>query len=357
MAGRGLYTFFDLDCVGGGGGCRGDGILWQMDTQDISSGVTGSSIFDFEGDGVAEVVYADECFTRVYSGPTGEVLFSGWRPSGTWLENPLIADVDGDFRAEMVVPTNAGGTHCPDVDPVHQGIRCDEPADCPSETCNGGLCRCVADEQCPEGYGCQPSLDGSPEQTCRAINLGPSVGIRVYSDARDAWVGSRPIWNQHAYAVTNVNDDGTIPRTSEVVNNWQVPELNNFRQNVQGDLASEGTPDLTSAGADTTCTETGELELRFRVCNRGAALVGTGIEVTAYAGPPSEGSAICSVTTGRVLGPGECEDLSCIWTEPPDETTVDVYLVADSEDHRTECFEENNTAVIPSVAGCGGPGK
>ena len=356
VAGRGVYTVFDLDCVGGGPGCRGDGILWQIDTQDISSGVTGSSIFDFEGDGIAEVVYADECFVRVYSGPTGEVIFSGWRPSGTWLENPIVADVDGDFRAEMVVPTNASGEHCPDVDPVHPGIRCDEPGDCPSGACNGGLCRCESDEHCPEDYGCRPSLDGSPEQTCRAVNLGSSVGIRVYRDARDAWVGSRPVWNQHAYAVTNVTDEATIPRTSEVVNNWQVPELNNFRQNVQGDLAREGTPDLTSDGGSASCNSDGVVELRFRVCNRGAALVGTGIEVTAHADSITEGDELCTVTTSRVLGPGECEDLACTWDGPPDEEPVDVYLFADSDGRRSECFEENNTAVIPSVTGCGGPG-
>ena len=47
------------------------GILWSRRTQDISSNVTGSSIFDFAADGVSEVVYGDECFTRVYNGQTG----------------------------------------------------------------------------------------------------------------------------------------------------------------------------------------------------------------------------------------------------------------------------------------------
>jgi len=38
--------------------------------------------------------------------------------------------------------------------------------------------------------------------------------VRVYRDTLDRWVGSRPIWNPRAYAVTNVEDNGRIPRTS-----------------------------------------------------------------------------------------------------------------------------------------------
>ncbi len=54
---------------------RTDGILWHQVSQDHSSNRTGTSLFDFEGDGRVEVVYADEVFTRVYDGRTGEVLF------------------------------------------------------------------------------------------------------------------------------------------------------------------------------------------------------------------------------------------------------------------------------------------
>ena len=78
-------------------------IAWARSTQDISSNITGSSAFDFEADGVTEVVYGDECFTRVYNGLTGDVLFSQYRSSCTWYENPLIADVD-DFDAARFCP-------------------------------------------------------------------------------------------------------------------------------------------------------------------------------------------------------------------------------------------------------------
>src|SRR5205823_4798822 len=49
-------------------------VLWQnTDTQDYSSRVTGSSVFDFEGDGKAEAIYNDEHDLRVYNGADGKV--------------------------------------------------------------------------------------------------------------------------------------------------------------------------------------------------------------------------------------------------------------------------------------------
>jgi len=67
--GPGSYTVFDLACVDGGGpgecaSGRTDGILWTRPVQDTSCGINGSTVFDFEGDGRAEVVYSDECYDR-----------------------------------------------------------------------------------------------------------------------------------------------------------------------------------------------------------------------------------------------------------------------------------------------------
>ena len=76
-AGGAQYAVFDFDCLAGGNpaGCGGQskttGVLWQQASQDQSSNVTGSSVFDFDANGTAEVVYADECFVRVYDGATG----------------------------------------------------------------------------------------------------------------------------------------------------------------------------------------------------------------------------------------------------------------------------------------------
>src|SRR5690606_16595561 len=95
-----------------------DGVLWVQPSQDLSSNITGSSIFDFNGDGAAEAVYRDECYIRVYDGRTGTVLFSAPASSGTGNEYPAIVDVDGDFATEIVVPrTNYNS--CPKPDPLY----------------------------------------------------------------------------------------------------------------------------------------------------------------------------------------------------------------------------------------------
>src|SRR5690606_25266418 len=65
--------------------------LWLQPTVDCSSANTGSSVFDFDGDGVAEVVYADEETLHIYAGPTGEPLFETCSTNGTLYEYPLVA--------------------------------------------------------------------------------------------------------------------------------------------------------------------------------------------------------------------------------------------------------------------------
>ncbi|HYO51216.1 kelch repeat-containing protein [Archangium sp.] len=146
-------------------------VKWTHSIQEYSSGKTTSTTFDFEGDGRTEVIYADELYLRIFDGVTGAVLWQTRHSSGTTHELPLVVDVDADGSAEIIVVENNHGS---------------------------------------------PGFNG----------------IRVFRDQEDAWVGTRGIWNQHAYSITNVNDDGTIP--AHPVANWLTPGLNNFRSNVPG---------------------------------------------------------------------------------------------------------------------------
>ena len=75
VAGASRFRVFDLGCRGGGMGCEAPFVRWSKPSQDASSRQTGASVFDFDGDGKAEAVYADECFLRIYSGTNGEVLY------------------------------------------------------------------------------------------------------------------------------------------------------------------------------------------------------------------------------------------------------------------------------------------
>jgi hypothetical protein len=312
-AGGTQYVVLDLDCVAGGdparcgGTARTDGILWAQPSQDGSSNVTGSSVFDFDADGAAEAVYADECFLRIYDGATGEVRYSAARSSGTTYENPVIVDVDGDFHTEIVSAANdyATGLVCPSTDPLR------------------------------------------PDAT-----YSMSHGIIVLRDVMDRWAASRPVWNQHAYAVTHVGDHGESPRSSAVAINWRDGALNNFRQNVQGDLAALGTPDLTASELSDRlrlpCDAAGMATLRARVCNRGALPMAAGFEVS-FRSDSRDGPELCRASSATFLAVGMCDEVECV-ASLPSATSIDVFVVADPDSTSEECHEENNWGVQPNVA-------
>ncbi len=65
--------------------------------------ITGTSVFDFQGDGKAEVLYNDECFFRVFEGATAKVLYERPNSHRTQTEYPIVVDVDGDSNSEIVV--------------------------------------------------------------------------------------------------------------------------------------------------------------------------------------------------------------------------------------------------------------
>ncbi len=154
------YSVFKKDCS----------VSWQAVTQDASSGNTGSSVFDFEGDGIAEAVYADETKLWVFSGVDGAVkLQSSEHSNATWLEYPAIADVDGDGQAQIVVANTS--------------------------------------------------------------YMANESGFTVFGDADKSWRSARKVWNQHAYHITNVTDNGHIPAVAD--RNWLT--YNNFRS---GDITS-----------------------------------------------------------------------------------------------------------------------
>jgi hypothetical protein len=316
-------------------------VLWQQASQDHSSRRTGSSVFDFNGDGQAEVVYGDECYVRIYDGLTGDVLFSQARFSSTWEENPIVADVDDDYAAEIVMPMSGpcNPTYCPPWDPLFKGLQCDVAADCPGGDCNEGYCRCATDDDCGFTYGCTDPLPDTPGtgQVCRARHLDCQPGLRVYRDARDHWASSRSIWNQHAYFVTNVNEDGTIPRTSDAEENWLAPGLNNFRQNVQGELTDIPGPDFTVGNLQAVC-EGESTRIVAEVCNRGGALIDSGVVVIFR---QEGGEELCRLATPEPVPPGMCMEVDCV---APVKAEGVFEAVADPDGAIEECIEDNNGA-------------
>jgi hypothetical protein len=281
---------------------RQDGsVLWAHSTKDYSSAVTGSSVFDFEGDGKAEVVYNDELFLRVYRGAgTGvdadgdgfndaDILIEIPNSSGTLLEYPLVVDVNNDGNAEIVVAAN--------------------------------------------NY----STVGSTTK-----------GIRVFADVSDNWVGTRRIWNQHAYHVTNINEDGTVPLNAK--RNFEEPGLNNFRQNVQGDglfNAPNLVPVIESVTADDCSTS--PVVIRFQIRNEGSLGVRAGTVTTAvFVSRNGVETLAATVTNTKNLAPGASETFEVLWT-PPESWAgqkFDVRIVTDDDgmgvQRHNECREDDN---------------
>jgi hypothetical protein len=311
---------FDLD--------EADGILWQQPSQDLSSGFTGSSVFDFAADGAAEAVYGDECFLRAYDGAAGTVIFSQAASSGTAAEYPIVADVDGDFRSELVVATNRRAITCPATDPLYQGAAC------------SGADGCAPGQTCPDGF-------------CR-VPYELTSGVRVYADESDLWASSRPSWNQFAYHVTHVEDDGVVPRTSAVERNREVPGLNNFRRNVLRGLPADASPDLTAFGADAPPCREGDLvqPLEAQVCDRGT-LSAPARALVEFRIDAQDGELACSVTTSAAIEPGACVEVSCDWLGTPINEEHDLWVIVDppagGPGALSECHEANNLAFAEHV--------
>jgi hypothetical protein len=132
---------------------------------DDTSGIASSTGFDFLGRGVADAVYGDQTSLFVYDGKTGANELTQSRSSGTIIEFPIVADVDNDSSADILVVSNDGS---------------------------------------------YPAL-------------------QVFEDQEKRWIPTRRIWNQHAYSVSNVREDSTIPAV--MPKSWQL--LNTYRTNAE----------------------------------------------------------------------------------------------------------------------------
>ncbi len=305
-------------------------VLWRTANHDLSSSVTGSTVFDFEGDGAAEVIYADECFVWVFDGRTGAVRWTGLTTSFTGTEASIVADVDGDGHAEIVVVSNG-------ADPSAMGWRCDmAPWN-------------VADPM-------MNRVAWTPPTGAAAYR-----GVRVFRDVARSWVGTRPLWNQHAYHVTNIclasdeactgtSYDGQIPRLER--RNWTLPWLNNFRQNVQQSglfNAADATVSLA-----VTCALPPTLVATVR--NLGEAVLPAGVRVDFFSRSADGGEArLGSATTTATLFPGAAQDLRVttpMGTNP--EGTYSARIITDPmRPTFRECRDDNNDSG-PARAPCPG---
>ncbi|MBQ9816592.1 MAG: VCBS repeat-containing protein [Proteobacteria bacterium] len=317
VAARYYYIVYSNDGTPNGGK-----VLWaDSKTIDYSSASTGSSVFDFEGDGIAEVVYGDEQHLHIYSGSGSGVdndgdgyndpkeIFSVANWSATGQEYPIVVDVDNDGSTEIVIASDL------------------------------------------------------------LTNNNETVGVRAFEDPGGQWVRTRRIWNQHYYHVTNINEDGTVP-LHEVVN-WTHPKLNNYRQNVQPSGVYNA-PNLVATGmtSDQKECEKGILKLTAKVENQGSLGIKAGLSVKFYAVVTIDGKdqkvLIGEKKVETVMPPGANASVTLDWNQ---EITVDgkkieikspvkIYYIVDeptegkSFGEFVECKEDDNAIAAQDVDLC-----
>lgn len=140
------FTAIDMYSVNGD-------LVWSVPNND-TGGQIGVSAFDFNGDGIDEVIVQEHFAVRVLNGLNGEVLSNVANSSATLREYPIVVDLEGDNNAELVVVSN--------------------------------------------DYNSLYSINN---------------GVTVYGAADNGkpWKNATRIWNQHSYHQTNINQDGTVP--------------------------------------------------------------------------------------------------------------------------------------------------
>lgn len=210
-------------------------LLWSRLTTDESASTT-MSLFDFTQSGDAQLVYRDQDSLRILNGATG-ITLAGYplSASSTVDEYPIVADVNGDGAAEIIVS---------------------------------------------------------------ASNVASGTGeLRVYASAGVPWAPARKVWNQFSYNPVYVNDDLTIP--SYPLNPSTIfcksdgigynRPFNNFLQqgtslNEEGDMLYFG-PDLTFSGQRPVIFYnelTDKLEITMTIGNVGNAVFPSPITVSIY---------------------------------------------------------------------------
>ncbi|MDR2041160.1 MAG: hypothetical protein LBP98_02435, partial [Tannerella sp.] len=256
------YHMYALDYAPGN--APGDRLVrkWTHDIDDESS-CTGMSLFDFNNDSISEIVYRDEHTLYIIDGneatPHTEASFDNVH-SYTLREYPVIADVDNDGQAEIVV--------------------------------SGGLS--LAERY--NGY------------------------VRVFKSNGSPWAPARKVWNQYAYNATNVNDDATVPRwplhpatffagVDHLVGTPDdVQPYNNFRQQ-QTILSHDGTllwltPDLRPENPVFEYFNDGDsLRVTLTIRNRGDEAAAAPLCVGFYRNEVSAAAFACAVSAVPEIPP------------------------------------------------------
>ncbi len=191
---------------------------WSQSIDD-SSGLAACSGYDVDGDGIYEILYADQATFYIFDGATGSINFSQTgHASGTLWEYPSVADIDNDGSAEIIIGSN---------------------------------------NYWMSGWS----------------------GVTVFGHNGSGWMKSGPTWHTHDFAVTNINTDGSVPATPTPW--WQV--YNVYRARPASDTAALNLqPEFVDVCA-ASCDDGGMVEATVTLSNEGGVASGADVGVSLYA--------------------------------------------------------------------------
>ncbi|MDR1335425.1 MAG: FG-GAP-like repeat-containing protein [Tannerella sp.] len=291
--------------------------LWRIDHTD-SSGSTGLTLFDFNQDGIAEIVYRDETQLRIINGSlkshiTGEDtvkvydLYATPAYSGTTYEYAVVADVDGDGHAEIITTSAT-----------------------------------------------------DPDNRSSDIN----AILRIYKgDAEHPWAPARKVWNQYLYSAVNINEDLTVPRYQFNPATFfpgdggtPIQPYNNFLQQ-QTVLSAKGTPlwltpDALPAEPPTFSYSGDSLLISLKLTNAGDASLTAPFYVSAYKNTET-GACMATDSCMTVINPGETVPLTLTVRNLPSYLLSLTNIIIRLNDRgesawvQPECIDTNNGLDVP----------
>lgn len=300
-------------------------MLWATKSKDESSFTTGSSVFDFNGDGQGEAVFADEYTLYMADGQTGKKYYLAKNhQSPTLREYPIVVDVDNDNHAEIIVAS------------------------------------------------------------ARYAQSNNWRGITTLKSVTNDWASAGPIWNQHAYFQTNVLPNGSIPQymsrhyyvdaecsNSNSAKFTSTPcriqrSRNSFRQaafkalngtNVAPDLE----PSIELACTSDVCGSVTSKDVYVHIENHGSASLTMDVQYTLAKPSGSAISAASGIWTDMELPVGQASNAETL-TLPnySGNSSTDYFVFSirgkNGQSLIEECREgdalQNNSVILPNCPSC-----
>ena len=263
-------------------------VKWTAEIND-PSGVTSATAFDFENDGLLELVHNDEEDFRIFDARTGALLFETRHTSPTVFEYPIVADVDGDKQAEVVLT----------------------------------------------GYD-------------RDLQAGVTPGIRVFKARNGAWADAGSVWGSHAFHVNEVNEDSTLPLIETP--SWLTHNTYRVQRSPLPDPL--GRPDFTLGDLRLLDQGAGRNPVvQVRVGNSGPVDAHEPARLGLFLGDPAAGGQLLNEVRLDTLRAARFQIVNL--GEVPAGLSGELFAVVDHPDLAEECREGNNLRSIPFAASNG----